>query len=712
MNFIEPLFLVGLLAAGLPVLIHLINRRKAVKQAFPPLKFLIQSQRRVATGIKVRQWLMMAIRILVLTLLVLALAKPFFLSASGLTASERLPTATVFVVDTSLSMQSGNWWQEAQSLANNEMDALRPWDEVALVVAGPETIPQIDRFTTDHGRLRTLIGDLTPGGHRANMREAIQLGADLLAGSQLPNRRIVVITDLAEGGLGTEPALEMPYPVSFLNVRSEQDPVSLAVVKATYEQEASQREAVWRIDATIENFSSTDAQDIETELEIDGEVVAASRINVPAHGSTKHTFRHKIADHDGTPVAAVQIRADDDVLEADNRFVIPIQGDASVETLVVNGEPSSVAYTDEIFFLERALNPKRDSVSAIVPVVTTREGFEAKDLKGFDVIILANVSHVSAGAAERLQKFVEGGGGLLITAGDQIDSQAYNQQLGGLLPKPLRGLKQLATRDDPDAPVKITRFGAMKRQHPVFQVFDLPGGDTLQSAVVFSYLLLEPTAAAESDTLLSFKDAAPALIERRVGKGRVLLFTTGVDLDWTDLPTRTAYLPLVQRTVNYLARRATSEGRTQWSVGDEVVLDVTSLVEERVIVLGPEDTREVVTPMDGLAKFRPRAAGDYVIWADAEDDPENRLAMLDFSVNVNTAESRLVMTDSSAIASSDAELESGDTANNRRVNLWPTFLFLVTVLLLLESVVGTRRSVLARIWRAITRQPEPTFDEL
>ncbi len=708
MSFVEPLFLVGLLAAGLPILVHLINRRKAVVQDFPPLKFLIQSQKRVATGIKVRQWLMMAIRVLVVVFLAFALAKPFYLSESGLTAEERMPTATVYVVDTSLSMASSDWWSNAMDALDEDVGALRPWDEVALVVADAEPRAAVDRLSTNHSDLLDKVGDLRPGAHSADVRESVQLAADMLASSQLPNKRIVVVSDLAKGGLASGEPIQTLHLVEFLDVREVANPASVAIVGAKFEEETGQNEVIWRIDTTIANLGTKDTE-VQVELVVDGKAIAASKTNVSKGSKTVQTFRHKF-DGENSGVAQVRISADDDALEADNVFTLPVQSDNTTETLIVNGEPSSVVYSDEVFFLERALHPRQDSQSRILPVVTTREGFEGRDLAGFDVVILANVSHVSASAAEKLKAFVESGGGLFITAGDQIDVTAYNQHLAPILPKPLRGLKQLATRTDPDAPIKVTRFGTMRRQHPVFQVFDLPGGDTLQSSVVFSYMLLEPSSDERTETILSYKDAAPALIERRVGKGRVLMLTTSADLDWTDLPTRTAFLPLMQRSVNYLARRATSEGSSDWRAGIKVSLDVGSLVEQRAIVRGPDDLRYVLQPVEGIVEFRAKSPGMYKVYADTDEDEQTLLPNLGFAVNANTADSDLTKVERDQIAVGGDRAQTG-AGNKRRVNLWSPILFLVTVLLLLESVVGTRRSVLNRLWRMLTGQPEPTFDD-
>jgi hypothetical protein len=335
---------------------------------------------------------------------------------------------------------------------------------------------------------------------------------------------------------------------------------------------------------------------------------------------------------------------------------------------------------------------------------------------------LANVSSVKKAIADRLKTFVNNGGGMLVSMGDQVDVDAWNKTMANLLPKPLRGLKRLAQKDDPDAPVKITHFGPGKRSHPIFRVFDLPGGASLQSVQVFSYMLLQPSPPEQSDTVLSYKDDSPALIERQVGDGRVMLLTTTLDREWTDFPVRTAFLPLMRRAVKYLARRVTSTGRDKPVVGEPLELEVTGLVREQVVITGPDGQRAVLEPSDGMVSFTPKAVGFYQVWADSEEprgdseNPRNRLDGLAFSVNSAPEESRLAPLPEGAL---DAWLGKGDAGEagdgagatrERRVNLWSPLLFAITLFLLFETMVGTRRSVLRRLWRKVTMQKGPDVE--
>ncbi len=714
MSFLEPLFLLGLLGAALPLLVHLINRRKATKRSFPALKMLLESNKRVARSVKVRQWFLMALRVLAILMLALALAKPFILSDAGVAAGERLPTAVVLVVDTSGSMTHGEWWDRASDQISDELEKLRPWDEVALVTTTQRDIPE--RLTDNHAKIKTAAKSLAPEAHTGDLKRALQSAADVLATSQFPSRKIVLVSDLsANNRAGIAP--EIPYQIELEQVRDKKEaaPDNLAITGVQYEQDATE-EATWQIEAKVKNQSKEAREDVDIQLTFDGEPLSSGRIERIGPGEEViHIFRHRQTTS-GTFSAAVELSEEDDYA-LDDRFSFVFRTRSKIMVLIVNGEAASIAYDDEAFFLTRALNPEQRSDSGLIPTTITPEGLANKNLSEYDVIILANVPRIPNAMSAKLERYVRDGGGLMITSGDQLDVEAYNQTLVGLLPKPLRGLKELAKRDDPDAPVKITRFGASNHNHPVFRAFSTMGGSTLQSAQVYSYMLLEPGDPALSTTLLSYKDNAPALLERQLGRGRVLLLTTSIDFEWSDFPIRSAYLPMMQRTTQYLARRATSVGDSRYEVGGKVTLETSGIIEERAIIKGPqgaeEPARYVLEPLDGQVVFTPPEPGVYQVWSGEDSNGEPPIEDLTFAVNAAQSESDLTGMDIEAFEQwiapkaredgSAGVVASGQT-RERRVNIWPTLLFLVTLALLAETILGTRRSVLLRLWRMITRQ--------
>ncbi len=706
MNFLQPLFLAGLLAIAVPLFIHLINRRKAVTRQFPALRLLKESNERVARSVKVRQWILLALRMLAIAVLALALAKPYLLSTRGITAEERLPTAVVLIVENGFAMDHDDWWPRAQREARDQIGGLRPFDEVALLTtASPPG--SAARLTSDHGAARRAVDGLSRRYEIGDLPAALTRAADLLSGSQLPNRRIVIVGSGTTSPLANQrPDLELRHPVEYVSVRRGADNATTpntAVVAVDSRQYGSAADGNWEFNAVIRNFGDDDRDGLRVQLRVDDHVVAGGTVDVPAGQHATYSFQHRVEGDEPLPAAVELVDSGD--LSVDDTWHFLIRPRRQVRALLINGSPSSNPLNDELFFLTRALSSAE--AGSITSTVTTVDGLSRRTLEDFDVVVMANVPRLSRDDAARLYSFVEDGGGLLVTMGDEVDTEAYNRHFSELLPRPLRGMKLLAERDDPDAPIKTTRLGQPQRQHPVFQVFGLPGGASLQSVSVYSYMLLDPAPSdRESRILLAYQDNAPALLERSVGQGRVLLFTTSIDRDWSDFPIRTAYLPTVQRSLLYLARRATSGTDDVHTLGEPLRLEVGELARERAILHGPDGDRLVEEITDGVATFHPTRPGVYRFFADRDDHERHRIDNLDLTVNVDRTGSLLATFPLAELDRWQRDKEGtllveGDTTQERRVNLWSYLLFLVTLALLAETVLGSRRSVLVRTFDRI-----------
>lgn len=784
MSFVEPLFLAGLLAAAIPIIIHLINRRKAVRQPFPALTLLQESDKKEARSIKVRRWLLMALRVLAIALLALALAKPYFMTDVQGAETSRYPTAVVFVLDDTMSMQhepsSQSWFETAKSRIRQRLDELKPWDKVSLITASATDEP-VSRLIDSRSRIRSELEELTAAHRTADVPNALRAASDIASTSELPNRRIVLVSDFTRGGFPNPPTTStsaetestdgagstdgttdsaaedadetrtsetpgVPYPVERIDVRSDSEatPTNLAVGEVDYRQVGPRKKGEWEISTSIHNYGDSAADQVQVDLVIDEETVATRTVDLEAGESSSITMRHRVSGS-GMKRARVEL-PDADGLAADNRRHFTLHLQRNVDVLLVNGAPSSVPYRDELYFAVRALNPSDDSESNIVPTTVSSDGLAGRDLSEFDVVLLANVSRINSETAESLKSFVEDGGGLFFAMGGNVEVDPYNSRLGDLLPKPLRRTKLLARRNDPDAPVKVTHIGSSKRDHPVFNVFDLPGGASLRKASIYSYMLLDPAPGdPETSVLLSYKDGGPALLERRVDRGRVFFLTTTIDRGWTDLPLRTSFLPLMRRSMLYLARRTTSEDRRRYVVGDEVSLDIAGLVDEQAVVRGPinsldgaggqssEASRWVLSTERESPSLTPTRPGVYEVWADevsesadeqrSDDNDESSasdagrlLEGLSFSVNVDHTDSDLAPLPEDAYepwltpAGEGNEAADARAAPKRQVNLWPTILFCVTLALLFETLIGTRRSVLKRVWRRLTFRSDPDVE--
>jgi hypothetical protein len=724
LNFLNPLLLAGLAAAALPVIIHLINRRRAVRRRFPALDFLIKSQRRLARSLKIRQWLLLALRIAALVLIPLAMARPFLMSDAGSAEAERLPAGVVFVVDDSSSMNYGDGavWEAAVDKIQTRMDELRPWDKAALVYASKAPASasalsddSLTALTDDIGEIRTALSEHRPTPRATDLTSALRTAAEILADADLPQKRIVLVTDRQKSGLNTDALPEGGFAaaIEVLDVRPENVRPNLAVTGASYSQRSGGKRPEFAIVGEVRNYGDADLKGVQVQLEIDGKVVGSGLLDIPAHKTATKEFVHRFDGRTGLHQGVVKIAPGADDHSVDNVYHLPIHLQEKVRVLLVNGDPRSVAYQDELYYFERALNPSRSSKSSILTEQIGVDGLASREkLEEFDVIALANVEKLPRLVVARIEAFVKAGGGLLMVAGSNVRPDTWNATFGELLPKPVRSVKVLARRDEPDAPLRVVRFGATDATHPVFKVFELPGGESLQRVPVYSYLLLEPSAAGDARILASYSDGGPALIERRIGEGRSVLLTTTVDRDWTDFPIRVPFLVVMRRLVHHLGKRAAGGSQSTHLIGQRVEFaDIDAGDRAQLEVRDPEGRRILLTPSSAQpgapSGFVPLQLGAYQVVSVPElgGDPKPMPALA-FAVNAESEESDLTPLSGDELSVLLTGAPEGDSAGlaqrpTRRVGLWSMLLFLVTLILLGETILGTRRSVLMRLGRLL-----------
>jgi hypothetical protein len=720
MRFLDPLLLGGMALAALPIIIHLINRKRAVRRPFPAIEFLLRSRKLMARRLKLKQLLLLLLRVLLFILLPLAMARPYVLSDRGTTADERLPTQVVFVLDDSFSMNHATDGTSAFEMALeqliDEVESLRPWDQAALVLAHSPPVALIPNLSEDHGSLRDAVEALSVESNLGtDVPAALELAREIHRTGSLPSRRTLLFTDNTQAAwleTSTRPAdLDLLGELVVVETRSGEDLGNVAIVDAGYEAASSGREDDIDIWADVVNHGVAPRVGVQVSLSVDDELAGIAVVDLDPSEIQRVSFSVELG-HSGLRRAHVSLRVEGPDVEVDNHRYISVHLDREVNALLINGDPRPVAHRDELFYLERALLTDREVAAEIRATIRTVEGLNVP-FEEFDVVVLANVASLPRARIAELTQFVSAGGGLLFTLGDQIDPRTYNDLFGELLPKPLRSVRRLCDRRDPDANLLSTRIARLESSHPVFRVFDLPGGESIQSVSVYSYMLLEPSTVGTSQTLISYGDGGPALVQQELGAGRVGLLTTSIDRDWTDLPIRTAFLPMMRRLVRYLARRGASERSTGAIVGERHVIDVESQRPDRVTVIDPAGNRFVLTPEEpnpGRVMLDPEVPGQYeVILQIAGHD--RRFAELMFSANLELSEMDLTPIDPSipeayaVSASGEADTGAGGLADvpERRVSLWPWMLFGAIILLYLESGLAARRRSWTRMGERIGR---------
>jgi hypothetical protein len=563
LSFLNPAFLWGALAASIPVIIHLINRRRARTVRFPAVKFVLRSERRMARKYRVKQWLLLALRTLILFLLTTALAEPVLQPNVGDLAEINQTRAVVLILDNSMSMAyqaaGTHSWELAKEAAGLVLQELRPQDQGALlplVTAGEP--PQA--LSGDRVWLIQRVGELTQTYQAGDLIDSLQRAYTLLKTSDAAKKEIVVITDRTRvPWVGVEPAtlrtIDPQVQMTVISVGPAGALDNTTVREVRLDQQAIVAGVRTKLTANVTNYGTEDRKQVPVRLLVDGKTLDQRLLDLPKRTTTGVAFDIGF-DQPGYREGMITLGGD--ALPVDDQFYFAVPVRKALRVLLIDGDPRTTLVASETFYLMNALNPERASrLGPIQPRVVPVEEAERLRLGDFDIIVLANVRNLSQDLRARLMDFANQGGGLWWFLGHHVDPVVYNRTLFDV-PTRLLPARLGPPLDRPEAHPVTLQIQA--GGHPLFKPFGDKGQDALAGVRVRRLISTETTSLPPaSRVLLALPDGRPLLLEGTAGKARVLLFTSTADVDWNELAVTTGYLPLIQMGMTYLAGRDAPE---------------------------------------------------------------------------------------------------------------------------------------------------------
>jgi len=606
----HPLLAWGALLALLPILVHLLQRRRPRPHPFAAMELVLRSQRENVRRLRLRRLLLLLARTSILLLVPLAAARPHLAAEADAVASPAGPAATALVLDASLSMRwgGGKLMENARQDARRVLADLLPEEPLSVIVCDGRP-PEAESPSFDRARARRRIDEAQASHLPANMTSCVAAAAAALAESPLPAKRIFIATDLTANAwnldapppsVPTEAGEVQPEVVVLDAARGDELP-NAAITDLRIEPAPELGPRGHAFAFTVHNFGSKELRDLRVELWVGQEMVNRSFLDVPAGGSASRRLLHRFPAG-GTFAGEIRL-APDALVEDDARhFVVHVSPD--IRVLLVNGAPSPLRHRDEAFFVETALR-----ASGAVPIsvrTIDADSLPHQSLEDADAVFLLNVRAPERGVVERLERFVRAGGGLFFALGDQVDADAYTASFGELLPLALHLPKTLPSSAEEPAGA---RFDDFDLDHPVLRIFHGPAIEGLESVRTQRYFLLQPGEGAR--VLAAFDDGAPALVEKQVGQGRAILFASTVDRDWSDWAIQTSFLPAMQQIAAYLARTLGQREIPVVQLGESAALEVPEGVgalvapDGRELPLSASDGGRVnVTPeLPGVHRF-------------------------------------------------------------------------------------------------------------
>jgi hypothetical protein len=592
MTFGISLFWVALmgLAAAIPVVLHMINRQKAKELPFSTLRFLRVSLQKTRRRKRIHDVLLMLIRAAVLLLIALGLAKPTLTNLSSLWGGAR--TAVVVILDNSASMgmidQGQVRFRTALHAAEQIMDELREGDQVALLLTGGPTPAEEGKLYSTQEKVRQILAQWvnapskTSGVsyERADLAGKLQQARSLLAKSDATNKQIYILSDLqklswensgtsgrsaaagtpeagnrlATTGTAATPEAEESIPVIFVDCHRAPKP-NVAVGDVSLSTAVPV--AGLPIRATVELLNASAVlQQPRLELYIDGNKEETSpELNLPPGARLTHDFTFT-PTRSGLHRGEVRLAGDDGSKLDDRRFFV-VEVDQGIPVAVVKPQRHEIPYLEDTFYVERALAPGKSGdwairTTALVAGDLLGASQLSEPLSQYKVIYCVNLPAPPSETAERLRAYVAGGGNLVWICGDNVDPAAYNQMDrqagGGLLPAPLVDVRSADREEGRDS----WQVSFLDREHPALSHLAEPAV-LYESVLVYKHVRIDVQDGTGVWVMARLDDGQPLLLQRNVEEGKVLLLGTSAHVDWSNLPLRPIFLPLLVRLTFDLA---------------------------------------------------------------------------------------------------------------------------------------------------------------
>ncbi len=711
LTFVTPLLLLGLAAAAIPVVLHLLASVRAPQVYFPTLRFLKMGMEKTARRRRLEHWLLLLIRSALLAALALAVAEPVLRSTAGFWADKRF--AAVIIVDNSWSMGVRRGGESRFDRARREAGKLLGGQSkpgaAAVILTNSAGKPDALRSDLEVPRRRLSESSLASG--RAAIAEHVRKAVSLLEDQSAPQKAIYVFSDLQR--------ISFRYLAELAEIAEAGIPLMLvdcsdaeAVNVGIEDLRISGSRIVGRdvkFTAALINSSPTD-KEVHVWLQVDGRDVGERvRKILPAFGEDGPTrttveFRHCF-DSPGVHVGQVAVSEADD-LGIDNvrRFSLEISG--HIRAVLVSGGGVVGGAYDPAWMLQVGLESAR--AWSIKTKTLSAGRFGAKSLAGAQAVFFADVPSFTVEQAQAVIDFIRGGGSAVFFLGPAAKAKNYNERFAGVLPGRIgKAVGQVGL----DARA-VTAVRNLRHKY-LAGLYETPAD--YPEVIIQRYYRLEG-GPGDHETILSTPAGEPIISERNFGSGRMVLSATTASREWNNFATSALFLPMMMRICFTAGERL--GGDNNFVAGDVVKIRPRAELtgKSAVNVTMPDGTIEVLTlgtgPAGPVASFAKTDQPGIYRWKVVSAGRPGRPGDLAgaFAVNPDGAESDLVGIAPTALAgeikqsAERAGLKPPDVYFGKTLdevhaaaadaaagdNLWDRLLAVVILLLVVEAVLANR----------------------
>ena len=713
MSFLSITFLVALPLALAPILLHLFDRRRNVTIEWGAMEFLVDAATRRTSARKLKQWLLLALRVLAIAALIFALARPK-LPGHWFGSSDR--GETIFVIDNSMSTlrKSGETTIFAQLIerANAELADVPSGDSVRVLLSSPYPV------WATAGEIRVESGSREMISEQFQQTRPTNGSSDLLAAmltavqadteSDSQKRRIVLLTDGqaadwktndSNGWQRFQDALKsasLPTELDVIELgKVDNKKTNLAVNTVQSSRLVTGVGQSFTLTAQIQNHSDVESAGCGLTWETGSTELHTEDVPSLIGGNTHEAVWRHAFSKPGVYSLTCRINADDS-LEPDNHATVVVEVIEEVPVLVVDGAIGQAELQQDAFFLQAAMGwingEALESHSVYRPVIVGPDDLAQINLAEFRAVIIPNFTGLSEAAIQRLKSYAINGGGVWIALGPRTDIEMFNQHVfahgDGLSPLAIDGI--VAESNAQSSP----RLDAAQKDHPATR--SLSDGrklDTSDVRVRRRFRFVPPPRNEDVAALLSLTNGETLAVEKSMGRGRIIVLGIPLTLrDWSELAKSQAFVVMVQDWVSYL----TQPQATQHNLmpGDPIAVQLPDTEHQEAFLKTPHGDQVVLTA-DSVSEgvvFRSNRTilpGDYVLQLGLSGDT------IPFHVQRNSRESNLAaLTDddhkllAQTAGLSTGMMDAGLRGSSHSDPVWPFLLMLLIAFMSTELILA------------------------
>lgn len=710
MTFLNPFVLFGLAAAAIPILIHLLNQRNLPTIEFSTLSFLKEMQRNKIRKIKIRQWLLLLLRTLLILALVLAFSRPALQGTIGFIGSHA-KTSMFIILDNTASMElhneQGKYLAQVKTKAQELLSLMQEGDDAVVLRLSDVASPLHATLTYDRATLNKTIGETEISYKRRTIEDALRIISQLLPQSQNINKEVYVLTDgqrstfFAETSSKEQEQLYAKNISLFVLACAAFQPENAGIETITIPPSILLIQKPVSVFARIRNYGENSFRNRLVSLEIDGKRVMQKSSSVEGGKASSVEFSFT-PQHSGFISGKVQLEDDD--FPEDNNYYFALYIPKQLQLLMITPSAGESQYISAALSVFEQQNSSTVTVQTISPAQFSERSVENKD-----VLILCGVQELSQKQQRLLQHYAASGGGILFFPSQDTVVSDYGKVLNGI--NLSAGKLRRAMGNNGNG----FTFQTIDAEFPIFRgMFKESKKEILKNILSPSITTILYFPNASVHPVISLSDGTPFLWSTEMRRGKIIGFSVPAVPSWSDFPLNSSFLPFLHQSLLYLATGANettvNENR---SLADNVEISSNNFRGTRtaflpsVVIRDPNNQETIVQTsrtLDSLAaisslfEFRNTSVPGIYTVLEAKD------TIYSFAENINRKESETELSSEKEIktmaeklgfsASAISFLQPKESVSERvlqsrfGIELWKYFLFLACILAVVEMIIG------------------------